>query len=274
MSEVVFSVEQVGFTYPGCGGALDDISFDVRPGERVVLLGANGSGKSTLLHLLDGLYFPTSGSITALGEKLTEEALEQPPFGPRFRREVGFLFQNSDAQLFCGTVEDELAFGPLQIEDMSRKEILARIAETLEMLEIPYLRDRAPQTLSLGEKKLVALASLLVLNPSVLLLDEPTAGLDPRSQSILLDILEGLHESGLTLIAASHDLTLAPHIADRALVLSEEHRIVADTSVEEVLANTDLLLEVNLIHAHSHRHGRIVHAHPHQHVVAHGHEHS
>lgn len=271
-AETVFAVADARFAYPSQAPCLDGVSFAVGSGERLALVGANGSGKSTLLHLLDGLYFPTSGSVSYLGQTLSEAALEGAPFGPRFRADVGFLFQNSDAQLFCPTVEDELAFGPLQM-GWRQDEVEQRIGDTLALLEIGKLRARTPAGLSAGEKKRVALASLLVLAPSVLLLDEPTGGLDPRSQSLLLEILDGLHGRGITLVTATHDLTLLPHLADRVLVLSEEHRLVVDGTPESVLADTGLLLAVNLIHAHAHRHGRLVHSHPHQHVVAHEHAH-
>lgn len=268
----LYSIDNLTFAYPGHKPCLRDVSFGVGQGERLALIGANGSGKSTLLHLMDGLYFPDSGSITVMDEALTELAVETPPFGPRFRKEVGFLFQNSDAQLFCATVEEELAFAPLQLR-WPREEIERRIADTLDLLEITHLRDRTPQTLSSGEKKRVALASVLVAGPSVLLLDEPTAGLDPRSQSILLEILLGLHEAGMTIITATHELALLDHIADRAIVLGEDHCIAADGSVHAVLHDTDLLLSVNLIHAHSHSHGGAVHSHPHDHSLAHDHAH-
>lgn len=260
----LFNVEHISFSYPGSSASIDDISFSIDCGERVVLLGANGSGKSTLLHILDALYFPTSGNIAALDHPVTEETVERPPFGPRFRKEVGFLFQNSDAQLFCATVEEELAFAPLQLKCFSKDEILKRIDDTLSLLEISHLRNRSPQTLSVGQKKRVALASLLIVNPSVLLLDEPTAGLDPRSQSMLLEILQKLNQAGMTLITATHDLTLLPHLADRALVLSEDHKLVADISVYELLADADLLLSVNLIHSHAHYHNGHMHSHPHK----------
>ena len=269
----LFIVDNVQFAYPGHGPSVEGVSFSVEAGERLVLLGANGSGKSTLLHLLDGLYFPQQGAVTAFGHCLTEVALERPPFGMQFRRDVGFLFQNSDAQLFCATVEDELAFAPLQLH-WAGSEIRQRITDTLALLGLAHLRERAPQNLSGGEKKRVALASLLIVNPAVLLLDEPTAGLDPRSQSLLLEILEELHEkAGMTLITATHDLTLLPHLADRALVLGEDHRLAADGSAHAILQNSELLRDVNLIHAHTHRHGATVHQHPHQHVIEHEHEH-
>ena len=223
------------------------VSFTVAQGERIALLGANGSGKSTLLHLLDGLYFPNVGSITFFNQQLTEAVLACPPFGPRFRKEVGFLFQNSDAQLFCATVEEELAFAPLQLR-WSKVKIRQQIENTLQQLEIMHLRDRVPQNLSGGEKKRVALAALLAVNPAVLLLDEPMTGLDPRSQAILLEILDELHLSGITQITATHDLNLLAHIADRVLVLSEDHQLVADDSVQAIIADEELLLSVNLIY--------------------------
>jgi cobalt/nickel transport system ATP-binding protein len=111
----LFQIDRVHYAYPKYPESLTDVSFSVTEGERVVLLGANGSGKSTLLHLLNGLYLPTSGTIHVMGHELTEDVLERSDFGPRFRKEVGFLFQNSDAQLFCPTVEEELAFAPLQL---------------------------------------------------------------------------------------------------------------------------------------------------------------
>jgi len=280
MADTIFEIRGVSFSYPGsypgaCPGhslTLSDVSFSVERGERLAILGANGSGKSTLLHLMDGLYFARSGTIKAFGEAMTPESVERPPFGPRFRKEVGYLFQNSDAQLFCPSVEEELAFGPLQV-GWTRQEIGGRISDTLDLLGIGGLRNRPPHGLSSGEKKKVALASLLVLSPSVLLLDEPTAGLDPRSQGNLLELLEDLHERGLTLVTATHDLELLPHIAERVMVFGEDHRIAADGPAATLLEDTELLLRVNLIHAHRHWHGGVAHSHPHQHIVPHHHGH-
>ena len=242
----LYDIQNVVFAYAGHPHSLEDISFSVLNGERLALLGANGSGKSTLLHLLDGLYFATTGEIRIWHELLTEEELMRTEFNHRFRSQVGFLFQNSDAQLFCATVEEELAFGPLQLR-LSSTEIRQRIEDSLTLLQINHLRDRAPQTLSVGQKKMVALASVLILNPSVLLLDEPTAGLDPRSQGMLLEILEELSDRGMTIITATHDMDLLPRIADRALILSENHRLVANLPVSNCLANTELLVSVNLL---------------------------
>ena len=272
MADSLFELHGVSFAYPNQNLSLSDVTFSARRGERLAILGANGTGKSTLLHLMDGLYFAQHGTIRAFGEVMTPERVERPPFGPMFRKEVGFLFQNSDAQLFCPSVEEELAFGPLQM-GWTKEEILRRISDTLDLLGIQSLRDRQPHNLSAGEKKKVALASLLVLSPSVLLLDEPTAGLDPRSQGNLLELLDDLHERGMTLVTATHDLELLPHLADRVLVFGEDHRIAADGSTAEMLDDTALLLRVNLIHAHRHWHGSVAHSHPHQHIVTHGHDH-
>lgn len=270
---MLFDLDNISFSYPGHGYSLRELTFSITAGERIALLGANGSGKSTLLHLLNGLYFPQQGNISAFGEKLSEEILEKTTFGLAFRQKVGFLFQNSDAQLFCATVKDELAFAPLQLR-WPKTVINERINDILELLEIAHLSSRSPNNLSGGEKKRVALASLLIVNPTVLLLDEPTAGLDPRSQSMLLEILDQLHkETGITLITATHDLTLLPHLADRTLVMGEDHRLIADDTTSAILHDHELLLSVNLIHAHYHRHGNISHRHPHQHITEHEHPH-
>jgi cobalt/nickel transport system ATP-binding protein len=266
MTIPLIQVEDVVFGYPGQPACIGGVSFSVHPGERVALLGANGTGKSTLLHLLAGLYFCGRGRVLFDGAPLTEASVDRPPLGPRLRRDVGFLFQNSDAQLFCPTVEDELAFGPLQL-GLPPDEIDRRIADTLALLDIGHLRDRVPQQLSAGEKKSVALASLLTIGPRLLLLDEPTAGLDPRSQSVLVDILDQLHDAGVTLVTATHDLVLCEHVADRALVLSEDHKLVADGPVSAILGDLSLLREVNLVHLHAHRHGGHRHRHPHVHLT-------
>ncbi len=266
----LFDVRGVTFAYPERPPSLEEVSFTVSRGERVALLGANGSGKTTLLLLLDGLYFPHKGRIYFDGNPIEAQTVEGGEAGRAFRRRVGLLFQNPDAQLFSPSVEDELSFAPKQL-GLPAEEVADRVESVLTLMEISNLRDRPPQSLSAGEKKRVALASLLTAGPSVLLLDEPTAGLDPRSQSRLLDILEQLHEAGLTLVTASHELLLLPHLADRAVVLSPDHRLAADAAAEAVLSDLSLLDRANLIHVHSHRHGDVLHRHPHLHWAGHHH---
>ncbi len=175
----IFEVRDVTYRYPEVT-ALDGLNLTVMPGERIALLGANGSGKSTLLSILDGLYFPQKGTVAFRGEPLTESRLQTQEIEFDLRRRVGLIFQNPDVQLFNPTVFDEIAFGPLQLR-WPREQILLRVTEMLEQMEITHLKDRSPHHLSTGEKKRVALASVLILDPEVLLLDEPTAALDPKS---------------------------------------------------------------------------------------------
>ena len=259
-----FVLEGVRHEYRAGAPALAAIDLIILSGQHVAIVGANGSGKSTLLKMLDGLVFPTSGAIHAFGAPLSEDALEDPAFRRDFRARVGFVFQEADVQLFCADALDELAFGPLQL-GLPREEVERRVHEVAGQLRVEKLLDRPPYTLSGGEKKRVAIASVLTMQPRVLLLDEPTNALDPRSQVWLLDVLEDWKREGRTVVMATHDLSAAAESADRIVVLSEEHTIAADGTPEEVLAQRDLLLSVNLIHEHTHRHASTAHRHAHAH---------
>jgi cobalt/nickel transport system ATP-binding protein len=237
-------------SYLGRYLALDGVSVDVRRGEKLALLGANGCGKSTLLKVLDGLVFPDSGTYTAFGSAVTEDTLEDEQMSMGFRSRVGFVFQNSDAQVFSPNVREEVAFGCLQL-GMTQAEALVRVEEILASLGIADLAERAPFQLSGGQKKKVAIATVLVMNPDVLLFDEPTAALDPRTQEWLTRLIEQLADSGKTIVLATHDLHALDRLADRCLVFSEDHRIVADGCPDEILAQRELLVEVNLIDEHA-----------------------
>jgi cobalt/nickel transport system ATP-binding protein len=254
--------EDLHYSYLGRFPALAGVSLQVRRGERLALLGANGCGKSTLLKVLDGLVFPDSGGYTAFGQPVTEDALEDEQFSRGFRSRVGFVFQNSDVQLFSPTVRDEVAFGCLQL-GMARDEAAARVDDVLALLAIADLADRAPFQLSGGQKKKVAIASVLVMNPDVLLFDEPTAALDPRTQGWLRDLLTDLHGAGKTIVLATHDLDALDRVADRCVVFTEDHQIAGAGTPADVLADLPLLLGVNLVHEHTHRHGQSAHSHPH-----------
>jgi cobalt/nickel transport system ATP-binding protein len=260
----VFSLQNVMYSYANRTPVLNNVTLDFYHGERTAILGANGTGKSTLLSLLDGLAHPHTGSITAFGKPLTEHMLMDRVFSRDFRKRVAFVFSNPDVQLFSSTVWDEIAFGPLQL-DLSPSEVTLIVEQQLESLRIADLRDRAPYTLSDGQKKKVAIASSLATDPEVLLLDEPTSGLDPRTQVWLIELLWELHKKGKTIIAATHDLSIAGDIADRVIVLSEDHTVAADGKLSEIIGNDDLLLMVNLIHEHAHRHGDKAHVHRHGH---------
>ena len=259
-----FVLRGVRHEYRPGEAALAGVDLTVRPGEHVAVVGANGSGKSTLLKMLDGLVFPSAGEILAFGAPLTEDALEDPAFRRDFRARVGFVFQDADVQLFCSDVRDELAFGPLQL-GLPRHEVESLVAEVAEHLRIDKLLDRPPYSLSGGEKKRVAIAAIVAMHPRVLLLDEPTSALDPRSQVWLLDVLDEWKREGRTVVMATHDLSAAAEAADRIVVLSEDHAVVADGEPSEVLTQRDLLLSVNLIHEHTHRHASTAHRHAHAH---------
>jgi len=245
----VFEVHNVSYAYDDNHTALENIDLTVRQGESLVILGANGSGKSTLLKLLDGLYFPNHGEIAAFGEPLTEERLRDDAVNFAFRRRVGLVFQDTDVQLFCASVLDEVAFAPLQL-GFDHDEVKRRVDAALEALRIEKLYDRAPHRLSGGEKRRVALASLLSLNPEVWLLDEPTIGLDPRSQSWLVDFVLRLRQENKTVITATHDLAFAQKFATNISVFDENHHLAASGIPKEILADHELLHRCNLSHFH------------------------
>jgi cobalt/nickel transport system ATP-binding protein len=268
----LYEVEHVSYAYDQKFAALDDVSLVIEPGERVAILGANGSGKSTLLKILDGLYFPTTGQVRFCGAPLMEEAFRDDGFAFSFHCRVGFIFQDADVQLFSSTVWDEVAFAPLQL-DLNRAEVVQRVDEALETLRIAGLKDRAPHRLSSGEKRKVAIASVLSLRPEVWLMDEPNAGLDPRSQSWLIDFIIDQGWAGKTVVTATHDLDIVEAIADRVYVFGEDHRLIAEGKPRAILANRDLLLRCNLIHEHRHAHAEVEHIHPHEHVEWHDHKH-
>jgi cobalt/nickel transport system ATP-binding protein len=263
----IFELEDVSFEYEQIP-ALRGLSLAISEGESIALVGANGSGKSTLLRLLDGLCFPSNGTLSFGGQQVTPDLLQRDEFSLPFRRRVGLVFQNPDVQLFNPTVFDEVAFGPLQMQ-WSSEAVRARVEQTLSIMGIAHLRDRPPYRLSGGEKKRVALASVIVLEPEVLLLDEPTSTLDPRSQSQLIDLIQGWKSSAAkTLVTATHQLEILEDIADRVLVL-EQGSLIAAGSPKEILSNHDLLLRANLVHAHRHSHGTLTHSHPHFHSHTH-----
>lgn len=265
-STPAFEVNDITFDYEGIP-AIRGLSLRIEKGERVALLGANGSGKSTLLRILDGLCFPTTGSVIFAGNPLTPESLRRNGYALTFRRQAALVFQNPDVQLFNPTVFDEIAYGPLQLR-WSKEDILRRVGETLALMGISHLKERPPYRLSGGEKKRVALASVLVLNPEVLLLDEPTVTLDPRSQSQLVDLIQQWKGTGKTVVTATHQLDIVEDIADRILVM-EAGTVIAAGTPSEILADHALLLRANLVHAHRHAHGNIVHSHPHRHPHSH-----
>lgn len=260
----VFDVEKVSYTYRNGRKAVDEVSFRVKEGESLTIIGTNGSGKSTLLYLLNGLTEPESGNIKTYGRDSGNG------FSSELRQKISLLFQNPHAQLFLLSVWDELCFGPLHLK-LDKDEIQKRAWDILKLLGIEHLKDRGPWDLSGGEMKKVALGTCLSVNPDVLLLDEPTTGLDPRSQVEVVDLINELRTTGKTIITATHDLGIIEDISDRTIVLGEDHRVLHEGKPWDVIENTDALLHANLIHKHLHRHAWYVHEH--SHFGSHEHEH-
>ena len=209
------------FAYEGTP-TLRHVTLRIAAGDSVVLMGDNGSGKSTLLKALVGLIHPQQGTYRFDGDLVDEHSMRDQIFSKRLHQRVGFIFQDSDAQLFCPSVEDEIAFGPRQM-GLPEDEVAQRVADTCALLDIERLRSRAPYNLSGGEKKRVAIACVLSMNPDVLCLDEPLAGLDARTRAWLLGFLGQLKAAGKTLVIATHDQSLADEVADYFVYVGEFH---------------------------------------------------
>jgi cobalt/nickel transport system ATP-binding protein len=210
--------------------ALNGVSLTVREGERIALAGANGAGKSTLLLSLIGVLTPESGTVWVEDARMEKKTLRE------LRGKVGMVFQNPDDQLFMPTVYDDIAFGPRNY-GMGEQDIGNRADSVLEKLGIAHLKGRMAHKLSGGEKRLAALAGVLVMEPSVLLMDEPSAFLDPRARRRLIEILQALTQ---TMVVATHDLDMALDLCDRAILL-KEGGIYADGPAEAVLCDAALL---------------------------------
>jgi cobalt/nickel transport system ATP-binding protein len=258
--EDIIRIENITFNYIRKHCALSEVSLAVKQGELFSVIGSNGSGKSTLLHIIGGLSFPDQGTVYYKDKIISENSLKNSEFNSYFRQSVGYVFQNSDSQLFCPTVFDELIFAPLQM-GKDKNTAFERAEAVMEMLNIDCLKDRPTYMLSGGEKKRVAIGSILTMNPDVLLLDEPTSGLDPKSRSSFIELIFQLNSAGKTILITTHNLELVDHLQSRVAVLSEDHKIEKIGNAEEILTDTEMLIRMNLIHEHLHRHGNISHKH-------------
>jgi cobalt transport protein ATP-binding subunit len=223
-------LDRLCFQYPDGVDALCEVSLRIDVGERVALVGPNGSGKSTLLRHLTGLLSPSSGQLSVMGLSLARENLIE------IRRRVGYVFQDADDQLFCPTVLEDVAFGPLHL-GLPTDEVVRRVRQSLEMVGLSGYERRVPQKLSSGEKTLVALATVLSYSADVLVLDEPSASLDPRNRRRIMGVLARL---GGTQFIATHDLDLAWELCERT-VLMAEGRVVADGKTRELLVQREML---------------------------------
>ncbi|MEI8216349.1 MAG: ABC transporter ATP-binding protein [Eubacteriales bacterium] len=259
----MIDIKEVSYAYSGIC-ALNKVNLHINKGEAVALMGANGSGKSTMLKLINGIVSPDKGVYKFNDEEITLKKLQDNKFAKSFHQKIGFIFQNSDTQLFCANVYEEIAFGPRQM-GFSEEEVDARVNDCLNLLNIHDFTERQPYHLSGGEKRKVAIACVLALNPEVLVLDEPMNGLDPRTQRWLVEFLVKLNKAGKTLITSTHNLELVQEISKRAILFDEHHNIVADMPTNKLLTEIELLKEVNLVDEYYHKHDGNHHAHFHLH---------
>ena len=262
MSDIIFELQDVHYSYPGKFPALCGVDMTIRSGEKIAVIGANGTGKSTLLQLLDGLIFPHHGQVRAFGELLRENSQVDEKAAHRFRRRVGLVFQNADIQLFCPSVREDIAFGPLQL-GVAEEEVRRRILEVAQVLDIRHLLERVPHQLSIGEKRRVAIASVLAIDPDVYLFDEPTAGLDPLTVRHIIDFIVNANQRGKTIITATHDLHIIGEIADTVYVFGQNKRIIMGGPPDSVLNDRSFLEMNNLVHIHRHHHDGREHVHQH-----------
>ncbi|MGE5527744.1 MAG: energy-coupling factor ABC transporter ATP-binding protein [Patescibacteria group bacterium] len=235
MSHHLISAEHLAYTYPDGTRALDGITFTIKHGEAVGVVGANGAGKSTLLLLLAGVLLPGGGSLRVGDIPLCRRTL------PQIRRSVGLIFQDPDDQLFMPTVHDDVAFGPVNL-GLPPDEVEARAAGALAKVGAVHLRDRPPHRLSGGEKRAAAIAAVLAMDPNILVLDEPSAGLDPWARRRLIEILKSFEH---TRIVATHDLDLVLDLCPRTIVL-DGGRIAADGPTALIFDDEALLAAAHL----------------------------
>jgi len=229
----------LSYIYPGNVKGLGSVNFIAERNSRIAVIGANGAGKSTLFKHFNGILRPTSGTVLIHGEPVTDQNIRE------VRKFVGLVFQNADDQIFSPTVEQDVAFGPMNL-GLDEETVSHRVDEALAMVGIEHLRDRVPHHLSGGEKKRVAIAGVIAMEPQVLVLDEPTAGLDPQGVTDLIGVINTLaRQYGITVIFSTHEVSLVPEVADRLYVM-DRGRIVARGTVAEVFDEQDLLTSVRL----------------------------
>lgn len=235
MSHHTIDVVDLGFAYPDGTAALEDVSFHIGHGESVAIVGANGAGKSTLLMHLNGFLMPAHGSVNIGGLPVAKGTLSD------IRKTVGMVFQDPDDQLFMPSVFEDVAFGPMNL-GMPVEEIESRVADALERVGASKLRERPPYRLSGGEKRAVAIATVLAMSASILVMDEPSSNLDPRARRRLMELLAGFEH---TKIIATHDLDMAMELCERTIVMSGG-RVTADGPTRDIFTDERLLDESGL----------------------------
>lgn len=236
----MLEVKNLKYSYNNDYRALKGVSLKIERGEMVALLGKNGAGKSTLFLHLNGIYEPDEGQVFIDGEELKYDKKSLL----KFRQKVGIVFQNPDDQIFAPTVEEDVAFGPLNLK-LPMEEVQNRVEEALERVGMSGYEKTAPHHLSGGQKKRVAIAGILAMKPEIMVLDEPTAGLDPQGVANLSALLKELNEEGITIIISTHEVDLVPDYANRTFVMVDGE-LIAEGTPKEIFSQPNILEQANL----------------------------
>ena len=236
----MLEVKNIKYAYNSEYQALKGVSLKIERGEMVALLGKNGAGKSTLFLHLNGIYEPDEGQVFIDGEELKYDKKSLL----KFRQKVGIVFQNPDDQIFAPTVEEDVAFGPLNL-GLSMEEVQDRVEDALARVGMSGFEKKAPHHLSGGQKKRVAIAGILAMKPEVMVLDEPTAGLDPQGVVDLSKLLRELNDEGITIVISTHEVDLVPNYAERVFVLVDG-LLIAEGTPKEIFAQPEILEQANL----------------------------
>ena len=240
MNEVYLSIKNLSYVYPDGTRALNNVNMDIEKGQKVAIMGPNGAGKSTLFSHFNGLTEPTSGHLEIEGKKMQydkKSLLE-------IRQKVGIVFQDPNDQLFAPTVKEDVAFGPMNL-GLGYEEVEKRVEESLKMVGMAEYKDKTPHHLSGGQQKRVAIAGIVAMRPEIMILDEPTAGLDPQGVDEVLNILNKLNEEGMTIVISSHDIEMVNSFAQKIFVLNKGE-IIGSGDTHQIFSDKELLKKAHL----------------------------
>lgn len=240
MTNIQLSTENLSFTYPDGTQALKNINIEIEKGEKVAIIGPNGAGKSTLFSHFNGLTEPTSGCVKIEGKPISFEKDELL----KVRQKVGIVFQDPNDQLFAPTVKEDIAFGPMNL-GLNYDEVEKRVEDALKMVGMENYEDKTPHHLSGGQQKRIAIAGIIAMKPELMILDEPTAGLDPDGVEKVLNIMNQLNEEGMTLIISSHDIDMISKYADKIFVLYNGE-IIESGNKNKIFSDMELLKKAHL----------------------------
>lgn len=240
MEQIHLETKDLSFTYPDGTQALRNVNIKIKKGDKIAIMGPNGAGKSTLFSHFNGLSEPTSGHVEIDGEKILFERDELL----KVRQKVGIVFQDPNDQLFAPTVKEDVAFGPMNL-GLEYEEVEKRIEEALEMVGMSGFEEKTPHHLSGGQQKRVAIAGIIAMRPEIMILDEPTAGLDPEGVDKVLNILNNLNSEGMSIVISSHDIEMVKEFADKIFVLYDGE-IIAQGDKHQIFSDKELLKKAHL----------------------------